>query len=333
MPHKVVGHDGFSLIELLSYIAVASVVGSVVWRSVQWVQDRQTHIDTLQQITENASYGLNDLNQGIARALFPPRIIEAPADIGPFQNTHCLEVTNRSVVGSSNITTYWFGLDSATQRYSLYKASTGCGSIPSGANLSRLTNALFLKKDNGKPFFIKANDLIQFNFKAHLLKAGFNHEIQYHQANATQHFMKLGGSLGCKISTATTWFAGAASSHTLNVQITGNLNAALDQLKYTFNGVSTLCDHTLINATLSCHFNTATGTLSFSSTSTEPIPSSDWAQKVADIGYAPAIATSAASLRGATRTLRFSLGDADQGSMVLDLYQLARSCTNANFTP
>lgn len=330
-------HDGLSLIELLVYIAIASVIGSVVWHSVQWTQERQTHIDTLQQMTDNASYGLNDLNLRIARALFPPSIVAAPAGVSPFQNTHCLEVANRSVDGSTAITTYWFGLDVPTQRYSLYKASTGCNVIPLGAGLSRLTNALFIKKDNSQPFFIKVNDLIQFNFKAHLPKAGTNYEIKYHQANATQHFMKLGGSLGCKISTATAWFDGVASATSLDVQITENLDAALDRLWYTFNGVSTLCANTTLYnnplpvGMLSCDFATATGTLSF--TSTVPISSADWAKKVADIEYAPATPTSSASLKGARRSLNFRLGGIDRGSMVLDLYQLSRSCTHENFTP
>ncbi len=321
----------------MTYIAIASVVGTIAWQAVLWIQEREAHIETQQEITDNANYGLNDLNHGIARAIFPPRIIAAPVGEGPFENTHCLEITKRNVTGSNVITTYWFGLDSPTQRYRLYKSTTGCNVIPSGASL---TDALFVKKDNSRPFFILSHDLIQFNFKAYSHKAGFNYEIPYNQANATQHFMKLNGSLGCKITTANTWFNEVMlSTHTLDVQITEHFNADLDQLKYRFNGVSILCGvptaPTILYDTpvsrLSCAFDTISGTLNF--TSTVPISSSDWAQMVANIEYAPATETSSASLKGARRTLNFSLANVSQGSMTLDLYSLARSCADENFTP
>jgi hypothetical protein len=60
---------------------------------------------------------------------------------------------------------------------------------------------------------------------------------------------------------------------------------------------------------------------------------SDWAKIVRDIEYAPVSSTSSALFKGVTRTVNFKLNDISQGNMTLDLYPLARSCADSNFTP
>jgi len=328
-------HNGFSLIELLVYLAIFSVVASVVWQGIKWAQGRDTQMDTFVKISSNSGAGLNTLNQAIASALFPPKIINAPTGSGIFANTQCLEVTKRISDGSNTTITFWLGLDSATQHYSLYKASTLCNAIPANNNLKKLTDPLFIKIDGTKDFFISAGDNIQFNFKTHKAVGKTNYEIKQNEASETKRFIKLSGTQGCKISSSTSLFNGSAPSTALEVVITDNLNASLDRLKFKYAAISLLCNApaspTALNANLTCAFDTSTGSLKF--ISTEAMTGEDWAKIVSDVEYAPAVSTSTALLKGTTRTLNFKLGNISQGNMTLDLYPLARSCADANFAP
>ena len=329
-------HNGFSLIELLVYLAIFSVIGSFAWRGIQWAQDRHTQMDTLVKMSSNSSAGLEAMNQAITNAIFPPKIFNETASI--FANTQCLEVTNRTKTGAYNTTTFWFGLDNSTARYSLYQGSILCNETPSTDNLQKLTDPLFIKAINATPFFVSTGDMIQFNFKINKVIAGRNYEIKQNEASATKKFIKLSGTQGCKISSSASLF-NLASTKTLEVAFSNGYNATLDRLKFKYNDTSVMCGTiasptTLYNnadSKLTCSFDTSTGKLNF--ISTVSFSAADWARIVSDIEYSPASSISSDLLKGITRGLTFKLDSTSQGNMTLDLYPLSRSCTNANFAP
>ena len=331
--------NGFSLIELLVYLAIFSVIGSVVWNGIEWMQDRHTQMDTLVKISSNSSAGLEAMNQAIAHAVFPPKIFNATANI--FANTECLEVTHRTKTGAYNTTTFWFGLDNSTSRYSLYEGSILCNATPSISNLTKLTDPLFIKTINATPFFVSTGDIVQFNFKIHKVMAGTTYEIKQNAASAAKRFIKLTGTQGCKISSSTSLFNSAAPATTLEVAFGNGYNATLDRLKFKYNATSVTCGTvasptTLYNnpapgRSLTCSFDTVTGKLNF--IATVAFLGSDWASIVSDIEYAPVSSISSALFKGVTRTVNFKLDGASQGNMTIDLYPLARSCADSNFAP
>ena len=333
-------HNGFSLIELLVYLAIFSVIGSLAWTGIQWAQNRHTQMDTIVTMSSNSSAGLDTMNQAIANAVFPPNIFNATANI--FANTECLEVTQRTKTGAYNTTTFWFGLDNSTARYSLYKGSVLCSATPSVNNLTKLTDPLFLKTVNTTPFFIPAGDLIQFNFKINKVVGKTNYEIKQTQVNGAKVFIKLAGTQGCKISSSTELFSAVTNpTESLEISFSNGYNATLDRLKYKYNATSVACGtvefpttlytNSAPGRTLTCSFNTSTGKLNF--IATVAFLGSDWAKIVSDIEYAPATSISSELLKGVSRTLSFKLSNTYQGNMTLDLYPLARSCADANFAP
>ena len=476
-------HNGFSLIELLIYVVLLSIFGSLAWRSVQWAQDRRTKMDTLITISSNSGAGLEAMNKAIANAAFPPKIFNATTGI--YANTQCLEVTNRNNTGAYNTTSFWFGLDNATAHYSLYQGSILCNTTPTASNLEKLTDPLFIKIINATPFFTSTGDIIQFNFKINKKLGNTNYDIKQNEASATKRFIKLAGTQGCKISSTTSLFSSVIEpTKTLEVAFSNGYNATFDRLKFKYNATSVTCgtvaspttlynnpaadpyvifytesnytndaslsgtrgmtctnangtvtcvstpnvykwigvrddthmvpnygvaacDHcnwgindktsslevgpagaimTLFqnfpwnspggsavftniagggkyslvgnavwgltpsggpmardddcssfylskgpDSKLTCSFDTSTGKLNF--ISTVPFSGSDWAKIVSDVEYSPATSMSSDLLKGATRTLSFKLDSTSQGTMLLDLYPLARSCADTNFAP
>ena len=332
-------HNGFSLIELLVYLAIFSVIGSLAWTGIQWAQNRHTQMDTIVTMSSNSSAGLDTMNQAIANAVFPPKIFNATANI--FANTECLEVTQRTKTGAYNTTTFWFGLDNSTARYSLYKGSVLCSATPSINNLTKLTDPLFLKTVNTTPFFIPAGDLIQFNFKINKVVGKTNYEIKQTQVSGAKVFIKLAGTQGCKISSSTELFSAVTNpTESLEISFSNGYNATLDRLKYKYNASSIVCGAAASPTTvfnnaninmLICSFDSSSGVLKFMATPSNS--GSNWATIVTDIEYAPATSISSELLKGVSRTLSFKLNNTYQGNMTLDLYPLARSCADANFAP
>jgi len=242
-------HNGFSLIELLIYVALLSIFGSLAWRSIQWAQDRRTQMDTLITISSNSGAGLEAINSAIANAAFPPKIFNATTGI--YADTQCLEVTNRNNVGAYNTTSFWFGLDNATAHYSLYKGSILCNATPTSSNLKKITDPLFIKIINATPFFVSTGDIIQFNFKINKKVGNTNYDIKQNEATATKRFIKLAGTQGCKISSTTSLFSSVIEpTKTLEVAFSNGYNATLDRLKFKYNATSITCGTVASPATL-----------------------------------------------------------------------------------
>jgi len=104
--------EGFSLVELLVYIAIFSVVSASIWQAFIWFQRNHINFTGQQQISFDIDYLYDLLNKDIS--------ISSPNDL-PNSNTNCLHISGLK-------TTYSF------ERGNLYRYSDENGVCPVSNN-------------------------------------------------------------------------------------------------------------------------------------------------------------------------------------------------------
>jgi len=150
--------SGFSLIEMLVYIAIFSIISFIVWQGIQWMQAKDIEIATQQKIYTEA----NNAVQTIKKSIETFQGVKAGAGISAPTGKPCLIIINDDL--SRNVG-YLFSQDPKTQLYNLNVVGIDCLIT---SKTSSLSGSIFQLGTN-PPFNVATTDsknfLVKFNFK------------------------------------------------------------------------------------------------------------------------------------------------------------------------
>ena len=129
---------GFSLIELLVYIAIFSIVSGFIWQGIRWIEEKNDHLARKQAMIRQGLQVFNDVSQMISD--LNPTEIELVSGVN-----NCLKIGNNSL-------TFKEGTNVNANFYALFKYDTNpnCDetSTPSPPPPNKISDYVF-KLDSG----------------------------------------------------------------------------------------------------------------------------------------------------------------------------------------
>jgi prepilin-type N-terminal cleavage/methylation domain-containing protein len=145
---------GFSLIELLIYMAIFTIISFIVWQGIQWMQQKDLDITAQQKIYAEADNAIQVIKKDIEN--FDSQL---DGEISTDSNFRCLKIKNKG---------YLFIEDSKTRLFSLNQVSIDC----LATNPKKLSSSIF-QLDIGihafdvspTPANNSKNFLVKFKFK------------------------------------------------------------------------------------------------------------------------------------------------------------------------
>ncbi len=151
--------EGFSLPELLTYIAIFGVVASIIWSGLNAFYKKNYDITTLQNLTAETNFALRKIKPIIGKAQSAVLAKTSTDD-----EVDCIQLTEYETGTVSLLT-----LQESGSYYAFFESSeTACDSFSIEA-ATALSSYIFEKRDTELAFFIiddNAPNLIQFNLNA-----------------------------------------------------------------------------------------------------------------------------------------------------------------------
>jgi prepilin-type N-terminal cleavage/methylation domain-containing protein len=160
--------SGFSLIEMLVYMAILSIISTIVWLGIQWMQAKDIEISTQQKIYTEA----NNAVQTVKKSIETFEWVDGVAVISTSSDHRCLKIKDAG---------YLFSEDSKTHLFSLNVVGSDCLIT---SKKSALSGSIF-QLGTSPPFDVTGskNFLVKFNFKiAATLNKPYN--INFYQARS-----------------------------------------------------------------------------------------------------------------------------------------------------
>jgi type II secretory pathway pseudopilin PulG len=277
---------GFSLLELIIYTALLSVIMTAVWMGMADYQKQNAKMETLQSLTNSVNFSIRS-----------SYLIRESDSVSINSDGDCLDLMVDDVSQA-----LWAATDEgdADGRYAFFRATdTTCNALPDSADSYRLTDYIFNLRDSDAGVFIvdnAINNYVQFNVNASA--------TDYNDSTVTQ-LLNQGHPTTIDIASNNDAIDGDAdngcpvdhdSSKVFFDDITGNYRYAYLVIHgFTGGGTVSLEDGEMVSdvSGASCTFSSANGYLACTSNGLSGINSQAWDTKFDSIYFRP---TSTASV-------------------------------------
>jgi hypothetical protein len=238
--------QGFSLVELIVYAGLASVVGLFMWSIMSALITKEHNIKELQNIVLEKNISLQRVLKLLAKSEASPTVY-VPGNAVSFtsggvtfdnSNGRCIdfnEVVNESFFPQS----LWLAYNDANGVHGIYHGENISCDENNPANMVRFSDLIYVKADTTRPWFVTDNATVQFNFKprGNLIGLGSNNANLDLNVNASQTVIKYNKvqEIGCRIASPNrSWFSNLPTDYRYGFVIfASNYNDAQDRLSLT----------------------------------------------------------------------------------------------------
>jgi len=300
--HAVALQAGFSLVELIIYMVLLTIIMSAIWVGMSDYQKQTAKMETLQSLTNSINFSIRS-----------SYLIRESDSVTVNSAGDCLDLMIDDV---SQV--FWADTD-ANERYAFFRDSdTTCDARPDSSDSYRLTDYIYSKQDADAGVFIVdsgINNYVQFNVNANA--------TDYDDSTVTQ-LLNQGQPTSIDIASNNDAVDGDADngcpldhddSKDFFNGISGNFRYAYLVIHgFTGGGVVSLEDGEMVSAVTgaSCTFSSANGYLACTSNSNNGINYQAWDTKFDNIFFRP---TSTASVN-ITAYLSSSAALADSHALI-----------------